>query len=320
MSKRIQSLDVIKFIAMLGVMCLHSEKPFYANPISRFLYMTAVVSIPLFFLTSGYLLYGKDTVTYRYCLHKILGIIRFVAIITVCYWIVIGLKHGYHDFFGSTIGSLLQYGPFGVFWYFGAMIIIYALSPLLHYLYTSLPKVFFWVTIALLVIASAVFCLNFFGIEIEQNTIQTFRVWNWLLYFNIGGLLRRYPLRSNGLCVIFFMILNLVFQLILTPLLSTQYCEYFYPSIPVILFSVSVFNYINTLDFTWLKYALGGVFLPCYTFHSPIIWKTINVFNTHCGFFGLMQGPIYWLFICIATLIASGVVMKIPYMNRVFKI
>ena len=107
MKNRLLSLDLIKLIAMFGVVCLHTEMSFYDNPIAQFLYMTAVVSIPLFFMTSGYLLYGKSCVGCKYSIRKIIGIIRFVAIITVAFWLIYGCRHG-ESFLQFTIGSLLQ--------------------------------------------------------------------------------------------------------------------------------------------------------------------------------------------------------------------
>lgn len=83
MNKRNLQLDLIKLVAMCGVMCLHTQIWYIENPIAHFFYVTAVVSIPLFFMTSGYLLLGKDNIDCRYSLRKILGIFRFVAIVTV---------------------------------------------------------------------------------------------------------------------------------------------------------------------------------------------------------------------------------------------
>jgi len=107
MGQRLLSLDFIKLFAMFGVICLHTEMTYYENPIARFLYTTAVVSIPLFFMVSGYLLYGKKNVNYQYSLRKMVGILRFVAIMTVVFWLLTGIRHGI-PFLHFTVGSLLQ--------------------------------------------------------------------------------------------------------------------------------------------------------------------------------------------------------------------
>lgn len=66
MIHRLLSLDLIKLVVMFCVMCLHTEMSFYDNSVARFLYMTAVVAIPMILMTSGYLLYGKESVDYHF--------------------------------------------------------------------------------------------------------------------------------------------------------------------------------------------------------------------------------------------------------------
>lgn len=156
MNQRLLSLDLIKLVAMFSVICLHTEMSFYDNPIARFLYMTAVVAIPMFFMTSGYLLYEKKSVDYHYTFRKIVGILRFVAIVTIAFWLLFGLRHGI-PFWVFTFGSLLQKGGLGIFWYFGAMILLYALLPLLHKLFHENPISFYSLTAILCLLSNAVF-------------------------------------------------------------------------------------------------------------------------------------------------------------------
>ena len=243
---------------MFGVVCLHTEMYFYDNPIAQFLYMTAVVSIPLFFMTSGYLLYGKSSVDCKYSSRKIVGIIRFVAIITVVFWLITGCRHG-APFLQFTLGSLLQWGGLGIFWYFGAMIIIYALLPLFHKLYVSYPRGFVISTVLLFLVANGIFFANFLDIHVEQHTIQTFRLWNWIFYFNVGGLVRRYQPKVKWWWVLLLVLFNYMFQYELTPMMPTIYCEYFYCSIPVMLLSASLFCYLLNISNNRLQLINGGV-------------------------------------------------------------
>ena len=72
------SIDFIKTIAMLGVICLHTTYQ-YIQPgtfgLADVLYESAVISIPLFFMVSGYLLLGRENLSYKYSLNKILKIL-----------------------------------------------------------------------------------------------------------------------------------------------------------------------------------------------------------------------------------------------------
>lgn len=257
MEQRLLSLDFIKLFAMFGVICLHTEMSFYENPLAQFLYMTAVVSIPLFFMVSGYLLYGKKSASYRYSLHKIGGILRFVAIMTVAFWLLTGMRHG-DSFLLFTVGSFFQKGKMGIYWYFGAMIILYALFPMLHAMYVRYQKTFIAVTIALCVLSNVIFISKFFGYQIEEDTIQTFRLWNWLFYFNLGGILRKHKMKSNLVMVIILFAFNYLFQYEITPMMPTIYCEYFYCSLPVMLLSFCLFTYITKIDNSKLQFVSGG--------------------------------------------------------------
>lgn len=321
MEQRLLSLDFIKLFAMFGVICLHTEMAFYDNPIAQFLYMTAVVSIPLFFMTSGYLLYGKKCVSYHYSAHKIVGILRFVAIMTVSFWLLFGLRH-HESFILYTVGSLLQKGELGVYWYFGSMIIIYALLPMLHAIYIKHAKAFLIVTIALGLLANSIFLSNFLGFQVEEHTIQTFRLWNWVFYFNLGGILRRYSVKSNLLLVLLLFTINYVFQYEITPKMPTVYCEYFYSSLPVMLLSFCLFAYIVKIDNSKLQFVCGGgkFFLPCYTFHLFITGRTLHIFEHYIYSISSYTAPLFWILVSLLSVLVSWLLMKVPYMEKVFRI
>lgn len=76
MNTRNSSIDLIKTVAMLGVIALHTTHNYLGDSfnVSNVMYETGVISIPLFFMVSGYLLLGRNNVNYRYVSHKIFGI------------------------------------------------------------------------------------------------------------------------------------------------------------------------------------------------------------------------------------------------------
>lgn len=67
---------------------------------------------------------------------------------------------------------------------------------------------------------------------------------------------------------------------------------------------------------------MGGekIFLPCYTFHTFIIAKTSTLFEHYVCSFNSYTAPLYWIFVSILSVIISLLIMKIPYMNKVFRI
>lgn len=316
------SVDFVKIIAMVGVMILHSQVSIFdGNPIALAMSDAAVFSIPLFFMTSGYLLLDRNKVSYKYSFHKILGIVRFVLLITSILWLALGMRHG-ENYLIYTFGCFLQKGGMGVFWYFGAMILIYLFLPLLHSLYKIHKKSFATLTIVLFVISNAVFLLNFFNIHVENATIQTFRLWNWVFYFNMGGLIKEYQVKIKFPIVILLFVVSDVLLMYLTPLMPTIYCEYFYPSLMVQLLSLALFSFAIFIPDDKLKFVCGGskLLLPCYTFHTFIIGKTWGAFEIHLEFLGVFIQPAFTIFVCISTIGLAWFIMKIPYMDKVFKI
>lgn len=257
--ERLLSIDLIKVVAMCAVMCLHTQPLYLENStLAHFLYISAVVAIPLFFMTSGYLLLGRTNIDYKYAGKKILGILRFVAIITLAWYAVFGYRH-HAGFLNSTIGCLFQRGGMGVFWYFGAMIIIYALLPWINKLYTEHFQGFVYLTIALFVTATLVFVLNISNdIHIEQHIILTFRLWNWLFYFCIGGVIRKRDIHIYWIVVIALFAINYLFQIQMLPYMDTLICDYFYPSLPIMLLSIALFVKLKDTDNRHLNFVKGG--------------------------------------------------------------
>ena len=159
------SLDLIKFIAMCGVIALHSTMQ-YINPnyfsAADVIYDLGIIAMPLFFMVSGYLLIGRENVTYSYAFRKIWGIIRFVAIITLTFSTLYCIKNGFSltPFISIFCGAFVQKGAFSVFWYFGAIILCYLLLPLISRLFHSNARCYALTTLTLFVICSVVFSLT----------------------------------------------------------------------------------------------------------------------------------------------------------------
>lgn len=185
--RRNQSLDLIKIFAMIGVMGLHSTlgqtETFMGFLISRIF----GISVPLFFMVSGYLISMKN-VDWKYSRRKIIGIARFCFLMCFFYWLVFDLVKGSWptEVVWDFMGGFFQHGHLWMFWYFGAMVIIYFLLPCFQGFLFSKK-----VLAGLFCMVSMTFCFNLlWGLE-ERFVNQTLRIWNWLFYFGIGGFIRK---------------------------------------------------------------------------------------------------------------------------------
>ena len=319
--RRDQSLDLVKIVAMVSVIGLHTTHDYINSSIFSFaniIYRSSVIAIPCFIMTSGYLLFGRSNCDYKYSIKKIWGIIKYVAIITIGWYCLITLLTGqtfsittlFHDF----IGSFIQKGPFYVFWYLGCMIIIYLCFPLLNKIYISNYYIFKVIVAVFFLIEYFVFQTNLLH-DGEINIIQTFRIWNWIFYFCLGGLLRKLTFNIHSGIVILIAIVNLYYQHILTPYIGNTYCEFYYSSLPVILFSSAVFIYIKNHKIKEYNKVIGLVFdsfLPVYTFHMIILQICKSYFQ--------IDSAILFVIVLLLTICVSIVIMRIPLSRKIFRI
>lgn len=189
---RNQSIDCVKVVAMFGVMALHTCLS-RTNELPGFILSRMFgLSIPLFFMVSGYLMHGR-VVDYKYAIRKIFMILRFTFLVCLFIWFLESLRHGFTwiSFPKIWIGSFIQRGPMSVFWYFGAMIMIYAVLPIYNYLEQNYKNFLFQFTLFLASISFIAFIADY-SCSFERYYIpQPFRMWYWLLYFSIGQLIKK---------------------------------------------------------------------------------------------------------------------------------
>lgn len=271
------SIDLVKIIAMSLVVCLHTTHRFINNEfnINYILYNLSVAAIPLFFMVSGYLLLGRKNLSYSYSFKKIVAILRFTVIFIGLWWFVISFIKGFdlNRLIANYFGAFIQKGTFGVFWYFGTMIIIYLLYPVINKIYFK-KKIFLVLFFLLLVIQSLVFNWNIAG-NGELNFIQSLRLWNWISYFMLGGILKGFNLNKNFL-VLTIIVSAVVFINVsqwLYPMMKTNLCEYFYSSLLILGYVSAIFLLCKDIKIKDSKIirSLSELFLPVYALHMFVI-------------------------------------------------
>ena len=184
-NNRNQSIDLIKIIAMFGVIGLHVFIEYIDNPIVQIAdNHIPIISIPLFFMVSGYLMTSKKTLDWKYVLRKVKNIVVFVSTISVIYYLLKFLMYNQKPSVSFLFQPYIQRGDLSKFWYFGAMIPIYLMAPFLVRLIRS--KYLVSILVVGTLFLNCVFILNFmYGLEL--HIIQSFRVYTFAFYFIIGG-------------------------------------------------------------------------------------------------------------------------------------
>ena len=325
------NLDLIKVLACIGVVLLHTTMIGFNETGSwnllAYLYYLGTYSIPLFFMVNGYLLLGKKNITYSYILQKVKWILITVLSWTFIVWLfkrdfaLIPAK--------KVIGSLLQRGYFSQFWFFGTLILIYLCLPILRKFLNS-KRSYLYILSSLVAIGLAFELTNIvLQMPLQSYLIQTFRLWTWFFYYILGGLVAQFDkdIVKKGFkkwMKVVSVLLLLISPVILFFLAKTIYhnffAEYFYDILFVKVSSLGIFLTILTLDLKkkrseWIV-SLSNQTMGVFIIHTYVmkIWEKL------IGFSFTGANLLFPIFTLVVSFLVVGMLMKIPYFNRIVKL
>ena len=151
MYKRIYEIDLLKTMAMIGVICFHTL-PIYDlsslySTAGTIFYKLSAFCIPTFFICTGYLLAGKK-IDWPYIKKKTLNIIKFIVLYVILvdaigfiYHLIIGQKDyigdgSFWSYIKITLNDIvsvpLQKGNCQGLWFLISLILIYWLMYLIN--------------------------------------------------------------------------------------------------------------------------------------------------------------------------------------------
>lgn len=314
---------------MCMVVAIHTTHGFISkeslSDLSFCIYNLGVISIPLFFMVSGHLLLGNKKDGLKYSLKKIFAVLRFTFIVAALFWITNPITKYFPLATFSFKILIIEYaycfiqgGYFWFFWYFGAICIVYLLFPLLNRLYER-PSWFFAFLILCILAQNIAFTSNLLGVG-EKGIIQTFRLWNWLAYFSLGGMIKKIKVERNIILILFLVLLASVlpYMIWLYPYMGTSNCEFFYSSLLVTILCFTLFLFIHSFQIKKSNIIknLSNLFLPVYVFHIVFMKLTKSIGTALQG--NQFGGMVYWLMILGMTIGFNWLLMKIPLMKKIF--
>lgn len=324
--ERNPNLDFIKILAMVFVIGMHTGTKWIVGGININEYYKLTLcgnGIPLFFAVSGFLLLGRKNIDWHYSSKKILSIIRFVVVVCWIYWLIMLIvtqEPHWDKLYKDPLGAFLQGGTFWQFWYFGAMNLIYILYPYINKIYIEKQKLFFKLFVFIIFICSFIYIINIITPgTLEKKIPQPFRIWNWLMYFCLGGLIKKNSKTISWKWVLLLAITYCTqFAIVkhFNPLMITL--DYNYASPITLLYVYCLFQALNHLDVQKISGAikqLSPLFLPIYTLHPFLIYCTSTIRRSfQAGY------PIYWMMITFASVIISWIIMKTKVGKWVFRV
>ncbi len=289
-NERDLNIDLLKIIACFAVVGLHTLGS---------IGLICGFAVPVFFLSSGFLLFQRQRVPAKKTLLRLARILK-IAILWNILWLtfpqVFLSSTGWSSpwvssLFHSVINCFIQRGIWQ-FWYLGALAILYMILQLAYWigkLTRSRSDSMIYLIWGILLAFG--FTMQIFSIikhyPVQRNYIQTFRVWTWTQYFMMGGILLRnkerlisaVPLNINMLLLIILSALAWIVQYLEGHfLIFDLHPEYFYDDLIIAcwVFTLSLFVVrLNVSRWKRLLTELAKLTLGVYIIHPFIlVWIT----------------------------------------------
>ena len=251
--KRNLNLDLAKLISCFAVVGLHTLKP-ELSVLNKVLYYLCGFAVPIFIMSSGFIVLHKKEITLKYAVSKSLIILRIVVIWSFLIWVIQCIQNFRNGtispsillgFPKNIVKSLIQKGWLSHFWYLGAMILLYCIAILLHKMikYNANTKdaqikktIMLWSIAAIL--SMMIQLTSYIAKEpIQKLVIQTFRLWSWVQYFLLGALMvyfipkitEKLSLKIHIVLLSIISAVSCAWQVIAgIPILNDWRAEYFY--------------------------------------------------------------------------------------------
>lgn len=318
------NLDLIKCIACLCVVGLH------AVGMSNYtIYYLCGCGVPLFFMVNGYLLLARKEVDYTYAFHKILHILKVVFLWNLLIAIPVFIfRNKIVNPFRLSLDSLLQKGYLWHFWFFGALLLLYLLLPLLHKLVYGNKRhhgVVCFILMCLCLFMSITSMIK--GYPLHMFIPQPLRLWTWLFYFLLGGLFAelateeiRISLPVHGMLLILFTVINnFSDKRVGLYLTHSRLAEYFYDNFSSIVWYALLFTFLLRLPLkekaASLISRLSSLTMGIFIIH-PILLTALNTVYLPQGTIAVLT---FWAGLTAVSCMITFVFAKIPFARTLIK-
>ena len=338
-------LDFLKIIACFAVVVLHVSGmvPVAGSGygLHDTLYYIASFAVPAFFMVNGYLLLSKEELSYSYIFKKILTILAVVFSWNVIIFLEkLLFERRTTDLLSATYTSLMQGDYFWQFWFFGALILVYLVLPPIHRAFKrTKPAVLMTAALvaACLVIDLTSIVRSAQGLSIVQVHVrQTFRLWTWLAYFLLGGLLgkkqirdivlSRLPVAVNWAALVGSVVIISIYQYNMSRIYRDARAEFFYDNIFTFIYVISLFVLFERHNFdrhknTAIRLVSKNV-MGIYIVHVTVITVLTTLLRSYLTYGPVTQmtGIVMILAVFLCSLAVSAVIGRMPLASKLINI
>lgn len=288
-ARRDINIDLIRALSCIGVLGLHCFQE-HLMSINLIIYRLCGFAIPMFFVTSGYfLVLTKHDI--KNCLRRISKVCVIIILWNLLFWFILQAKNllatqniSFIELPTSILKGLIQQGRFWHFWYLAALMLVYAVLPFINrFMMKSQKRRLLGLWLIFLTIGVLLQLLSEFAYHksVQRLVVQPLRLWTWLQYFLLGGVLRIYRDKWNGkrkeslIAMIGLTVIAQLWQMLMGNQIHVLYGEAFYDSITTVLWVSALFIFVMNLNITTGLTRFVEVVAPCtmgiYIIHPLII-------------------------------------------------
>lgn len=288
LNKRDYGIDMLRFVACCAVVGLHTFTKGITLT-STVAYYACGFAVPIFFMSSGAFLLNRGEVDWSYVIKKLRRLLIVLALWAAALSLVFvigklitsaGDIASLVSVFPITLfGSLFQIGLLSHGWFLWALAIAYCFLPLLSSFSLKSKLICFLVCAVFGLADQGLSCVV--GLPLASYVPQTFRIWIWLEYFLLGGLLyslcNRFHFFEIGLGLIAACIAMVVWQMyagihLMPEATGSTHAEYFYDGLPCLVLCTTLFLFSISLrpgPRPW-EY-LGSLTMGVYLLHMFVV-------------------------------------------------
>ena len=333
------NLDLLKLIACTAVIGLHIHIK-HDSTVARTLYYLCTFGVPVFFMTTGYLLLDRQHFSASYIFRKLCSILR----VTVLWSIIAALvkmaaslvlagsleRNPVVEVLRVLYLGLQDQGIMFVMWYLGALFLIYLTLPAVSRLLrgedgsTSTRRMLLlWGALALLIVASRIVSL-LIGRMLQNRVWLTYRIWTYWQFLLLGCLLKRLQptveqrltIRAHlWLTVLLSALAAAEFVCIKRFYIENAWGSTAYDSLAMILWTSSMFTLVCRLKPGTKTKALVSQLAPLtmgvYLVH-PIFIEIGDVLLQRLSLSGFAVTECYYLCILLLSFPTAWIIKKLP--------
>ncbi|WP_409370109.1 acyltransferase [Lysinibacillus sp. 38-6] len=342
MQTRIQYMDSLRAIAILGVLLLHAATPYVVlyDKIADFDWQTGIVynalsrwCVPIFLMISGALLLGRKEeplgTFFKKRANKIL--LPFIAWSIIYYaWATYMWNPGYSlkEFLIMFFNNQIYYH----LWYFYALIGIYLLAPVFNIFVNHASKQMIGYVVVLWILFYGIF--RYYSYIVSNEFTLFFPLSEYIGFFLLGYYLANFELSAKWRSGIYVLGMIGAFETIWrTMALSEQQGQfsgyaYSYSSPNVIMMSIALFVFVKywvnrkvangSYQTSKIVTLIGQTSFGVYLVHAMILDKVRPHFfeGNELYIKPLFAIPLQVIIILVLSTIIVWIIQKIPYLKR----